>query len=245
MKFFYILISILLCFCIVWGTNVTMALGILSSKVTSIFSKLDFVSGLAGTLSDRVLPPVFLSEGSLGKINFDGNDVDISLHILNNMIPSYWNSNGDDFKVTMKVFPNVFDITAKFEESFLGNYLDGLGIKIQAEITSKEFSYTYNYFIVYGYITGLGPSKEKRTTIYYLVTDDSYMRFIFNTNYGTLDQYIMTDDPLKKIIALPNIRIDYPQYKKNEGVMVESTDKLVNQWYDTILTYLKNHNQGG
>ena len=74
---------------------------------------------------------------------------------------------------------------------------------------------------------------------------NSYMRFIFNSKYGTLDQYIMAEDPLKKIIALPNERIDYPQYKKNEGVMVESTEKLVNQFYDIILTYLKNHNQGG
>ena len=245
MKFFYILVSLLLCFCIVWGTNVTMALGILSAKVTSIFNKLDFVTGLAGTLSDRVLPPVFLSEGSLGTINFDGNDVDISLHILNNMVPSYWNSNGDDFKVTMKVFPNVFDITAKFQESFLGNYLDGYGIKIQAVIESEEFSYIYNYFIVYGKIKGLGPWKTPISSIYYLVTDDSYMRFIYNTKYGTLDQYMMQQDPLKKIIALPNDRIDYPQYKKNEGVNFESTEKLVNQWYDIILTYLKNHNQGG
>lgn len=245
MKFFYIFVSLLLCFCIVWGTNVTMALGMISSKVTSIFNKLDFVSGLAGTLSDRVLPPVFLSEGSLGKINFNGNDIDISLHILNNMIPSYWNSNGDDFKVTMKVFPNVFDITAKFQESFLGNYLDGYGVRLQAEIESEEFSYTYNYFIIYGSIKGLGAWKTKDPAIYYLVTDDSYMRFIFNTKYGTLNQYIMVEDPLKKIIALPNERIDYPQYKKNEGVMVESTEKLVNQFYDIILTYLKNQNQGG
>ena len=245
MKFFYIFISILLCVCILWGTTATMALGMVSSKILSVFNKLDFVSGLAGTLSDRVLPPVYLSEGALGKITFDGKDIDIAQHIQLNLIPNYWQSNGDNFKVTIKIFPNVFDITAKFQNSFLGNYLDGLGIKIIAEIESPEFTYTYNYFIVYGHIDGLGTWKTKIPTIYFLVTDDSYMRFIFNTKFGTYNQYMMVEDPLKKIIALPQERINYPQYKRSEGVKYESTDKLVNQWYETILTYLKNSNQGG
>ena len=39
----------------------------------------------------------------------------------------------------------------------------------------------------------------------------------------------MTNNPLKKIIALPNIHINYPQHKKNKNIIIKSTNKLINQ----------------